>query len=55
MNYYNATYWMYIVKSIRELKIDTLKYIDLQHYFNEISKKQNISTLNNVKKTCCYI
>lgn len=51
MHYYNATHQMYIAKSIGELKIGTLKYINLQRYFNELSKKQNIPTLKNVKKT----
>lgn len=51
INYYNSTYYSYVKDNIGNKMIGSLKYKNTQKYFNEISKKQNIPTLKNIKKT----
>lgn len=49
-NYYLTNYEMYIKEKVGKSKISSLKYVNLQKYFNEMANKQNIPTLKNIKK-----
>ena len=49
-NYYLTNYEMYVKEKIGKSKISSLKYANLQKYFNEMANKQNIPTLKNIKK-----
>lgn len=48
--YYNSTHKMYIKDTIGNESIGSLKYANLQQFFNRMSKKYNSPTLKNIKK-----
>lgn len=48
--YYNKTHEMYVKDTIGNENIGALKYVNLQQYFNKMSKKYNPPTLKNIKK-----
>ncbi|WP_278626833.1 site-specific integrase [Thomasclavelia cocleata] len=48
--YYNATHKMYVKNTIGNESIGSLKYMNLQQFFNRMSEKYNPPTLKNIKK-----
>lgn len=49
--YYFQTYKVHIKDCIGNELLTSLKYVDLQKYFNNLSEKNNHPTLKNIKKT----
>lgn len=48
--YYMSTYNNYIDSQLRDYPIESLNYVVMQRYINNLAKKQNFPTLKNVKK-----
>lgn len=48
--YYKRTYEQYIDSKLRNYPIESLNYVAMQRYINNLAKKQNFPTLLNVKK-----
>lgn len=48
--YYNATFDTHIKNKIGKQKLSSIKYVDLQKFFNECAKQHNRPTLRNIKK-----
>ncbi len=49
--YYYQTHKLHIKNSIGMKPLSSIKYVDLQKYFNELSESHNHPTLKNIKKT----
>ena len=48
--YYNVTHEMYVKDTIGNENMGSLKYMNLQQFFNKMSEKYNPPTLKNIKK-----
>ncbi len=50
LNYYHVNHQMYIKDNIGNKKLTSLKYKQVQKYFNNLSKTYNIPTIRNIRK-----
>ena len=48
--YYNVTHEMYVKDTIGNENMGSLKYMNLQQFFNKMAEKYNPPTLKNIKK-----